>query len=186
MTSPVFERSDSDRLMAPEIQPPLKLTLEDRTPRTRWLLVGFATLLACGSITWAINSSNPKINAATFMQTLIQPTAPVATSTPIPGAYTATLQIDPPEPHTPNGIITLTGTLLLDNKPVEGAKMHLSMRYWGAGRDVDGGLTSPDGVAATTYNIGRARGLWDIRVVASFFIDDKVVTRAENTFIPTP
>jgi hypothetical protein len=120
------------------------------------------------------------------MENLTRPPTPPATSTPSPGEYTATLRIDPSEPPTPNGIVTITGTLLLGTEHVQGAKMHLTLQYWGKARDADGGTTGPDGTTVIRYNIGRALAQWEVRVVAAFFVDDNLVTRAVDYFTPVP
>ena len=178
-----------DRLEATDTQPAMKLTLEVQTPWTRWLLVAVITIAAFSALAWAINSGNPKRQASDLVRIAeAHPTPPPAlpTATTEPGVYTATLEIDPLEPKTPNGIITLTSTLIRDDKPVEGAKVHLTLGYWEGVRDVDGGVTGPDGTAVLVYNIHRARGDWGVRVVSAFFIDDKIVVRADNEFLPEP
>lgn len=177
-------------LSATDNQPAIKLALEVRTPWTRWLALAIIAAASLTALAWAINSGNPKEQAAEVMRRIIErPTVAVIaapTATPVPGEYTATLEIDPLEPKTPDGFITLTSTLTLGGEPVAGAKVHLTLRYWELTRDVEGGVTGPDGSAVLVYNIHRARGNWGVRVVSAFLINEKVVARADNEFVPVP
>ncbi len=175
-------------------QTPLKLTIEERTPWASWIFVSVLTLATVAALAWAINAGNPKITATDLMETLTnintsanaQTPIPIPTSTPKPGEYTATLEISPTNPTTPDGIITLTSTLTLDNKPVEGAKVHFTFSYWGTFRDADGTVTDSDGVSVTQYNIHKALAQWTVRTVAAFFVDDKLVVRTTDYFTPVP
>jgi hypothetical protein len=176
--------ANATQIESAEDLPPLKLTLEETIPWTRWLIAGLITLAVLLLLAWAINAGNPKITASTLANA---PTMIAPTVTPMPGVYTATLEIHPPEPVTPNGTIAMSGTLKYGDAPVEGARLHLSVpERGGRVRDIEAGLTGANGIATAETNIGRPLAGVPVRVVASFYVDDELVVRAFNSFTPVP
>jgi hypothetical protein len=167
-----------------EAQPPLKLTLEERTPFVRWIILAVFALFACSVLTYLINADNPKITASDLEALAAQPT-PTATILANEAGYAAVLVLDPPEQVPTNSRLTLTATLTQHGEPVQGARVHYTIRNLrGVLFDVDGGQTDAGGTSVTEYNIGRSFGHWQTRVIAAFLVDDEVVIRTDKYFTP--
>jgi hypothetical protein len=167
-------------------QPPLKLTLEEKTPAARWIVLTVLALFACSVLTYLINAGNPKITASDLEAMGARPT-PTTTIVVNEAGYSAMLNLNPSDQVPTDSNLTLTSTLYLHGKPVPHAKVHFTFTNTrGVLQDVDGGVTGPDGASVTVYNIGRVYGHFSTRVVAAFIVDGKAVIRTDTRFTPVP
>lgn len=164
--------------------PPLNLTLEERTPIARWIIVGVLSLFMCGILTYWINSGNPKINAAALAAITPEAEA-IPTLEANAEGYAATLEFSPDSPVPSGSTMVFTSTLYRNNEPWSGAKVQLHIRnYMGETREIQGGSTGEDGKTVATFNIARIFKEYDVTVTASFFDGSKLLTSTKAYFRP--
>ena len=111
------------------------------------------------------------------------PAPPTATPQPA-GVYTATASAEPRSPKTPNGSLRITGTLLRDGQPVEGALMVLVLHEDGQDSEVSGAHTDAGGNARQVFKIGKDLAGVKVTVDVKFVINGQVVATAQTAFTP--
>ena len=165
-------------------QPPLVLTLEQKTPMARWIIIAVLGLLGFGILTYWINADNPKINA-TALAAMNMEALPTPTLVANESGYSARVEYWPPNPVPSGSTMTFTSTLYLNGVPVPNANVQIALAsVRGIQRSIKGQPTGPDGVSVTTFNIARMFGEFEVKVNAGFFDGDKVLVRATNSFTP--
>ena len=109
---------------------------------------------------------------------------PPPTPTVVSVVWTATASASPTNPATPGGSVRITGTLLRDGKPFQAAVMSTTAHYKSTDTDRSGAKTNAEGVAADTYDIGRASAGFTVRVDVRFTVEGEIVARTVTEFTP--
>lgn len=115
---------------------------------------------------------------------------PVPTDTPAPpppeptGTYSASASADPPQPKSPNGVVSIIGRLVQGDRPVEGAAMRLIVHFDKAETTVDGPPTGPDGVSSQIVKIPKKFKGEDVDVDVIFLVNGQEVAYAATLFSP--
>lgn len=161
------------------------LTLEQKTPISRWITIAMIGIIAFGLLTFWINMGNPKLNA-TLLAAMDVTALPTPTLVTNEAGYSASIDFYPPDPVPSGTTMTFTGTLYLNGQVVPGARVQIDIANTrGVLKTVKAGETGADGSAVTTYNIARIFGEFPVKITASFFSGDNLLIKATNNFTPT-
>lgn len=115
---------------------------------------------------------------------IVEPPTIEPTTPPEPAAnWTASASVEPQNPPQ-NGTVRITGKLLKDGKPYQGAVMNLNLEYKSKDTNIDGAKTKADGTAGQSVSIGGATKGFEVDVNVVFLVEDKVVARTVTSFTP--
>ncbi len=107
---------------------------------------------------------------------------PLSCSAPA-GQYCAAAEVSDPAPP-PSGIETVTGRLMKDGQPVQGAAMSTIWHYKTTSSSCDSGVTGADGYATCGKSIGHPSNGYTVKIDVTFSVNGAVVARTQTEFTP--
>lgn len=110
--------------------------------------------------------------------------APVPTDTAAPkDVYEASASVDNPNPAA-GATVRVTGKLLKNGQPYQGAVMYTTWHYKSKDTPCDGAKTKADGTAGCSNDTGRPTVGFEVVIAVRFEIDGTVVARTSTSFTP--